>query len=1388
MPSPRAAATLLLASTCSLPLPARVFDPPSGEQRPGGFYTVLADFDGDGFADLAGAVASQARVSVLLGDGSGRFGREWTAGVGSSPFAVVADDFDEDGHLDLAVTNDPDLSLLLGNGDGTFGPGTRFPLGADITQFAASADFDEDGHRDLAVAIRNPYRVAVLLGNGDGTFRPFVHLPTALGRPRAIVAQDFNEDGHQDLAVSSESYPEMSVHLGRGDGGFHPESILRDVPPGSTDMVAADFNRDGHTDLALSSTFGDTVQVRLGGGDGAFEFPEIIVLTDSVLGLGTADFDRDGRQDLAAATALGYALADAVHALGGSGTGSFTHEQEIGLGADYYYVYVEHVLAGDVNGDAYPDLILSPGAIVLLNAATPPGPCADADADGFGAPGNSACPGGGATDCADADPARSPGRPEICDGIDSDCDLAIDEGFDRDGDGVRICASDCDDGDAAAFPGADEVCDGIDDDCDGRVDEEPEATASCLDDGFPCSIESCEAMLGCEAEAAACRGMDGAASLFSGQVLPHLNRPVATAAGDLDEDGHADLAVADVLAQEVAILFGDGGGGFSRRRNLPLPAYPYEVALADLNADDHRDLVVRAEEVWIALGSGNGTFRPFTPFDAGYGSGDIIVADFDGDGVPDVATVNVSHWDVSVLRGNGDGTLGPHARYPVGDVPYDLASGDLDGDGRLDLVTANYGDDSISILRGLDAGAFAPESRVLLGAGPIALALDDFDRDGDLDVAAANYTYAAVSVLPGNGDGTFGSESFYPSDSPFRDTVATDLDRNGTVDLAAAASRVAAVFPFLGDGNGSFAPIAPAATSNYPRSIVAVDVDENDITDLVTTNDYTDDLTVLLGAGDGSFPSPWRSFAAGGNLQNLVEGDFNTDGLLDVAAADWLAKSVCILLGVGGGELGPPVKFRVVGNPWSVMTADLDGDGVLDLLVNDGLIVEALRGHGDGTFSLWTQTYVEREVTRIGLGDVNLDGWVDMVTTHYADQAISVLLATGDGRFEVSGPVPTPGRAIEVAVADVNGDLRPDLVVTNAGDVVTNVSVHPGNGDGTFGQPLLLEASAAPVGVAIADLNLDGAPDLVVASDGGVTVLVGTGDGRFAGSTYPAAPIRLWSSGYSVRIEDFNADGVPDVAAEADGDVVAVLPGNGDGSLAGAVIFDPGKPFSFYLATGDLDADGRPDLAVVSQQTAVSVALNRGPLSGCLDRDLDGYGWPGNPACPGGTVKDCDDGRAAVFPGAAETCDLLDNDCDLAIDEAADGDGDGWHACLDCNDTDDTVFPGAEEINDGLDNQCPGSGGFGLVDELSGPVSIGIAGALLWAEQPGARRYQIARSASGDFSTGCATFTSKGPPWDDGEAPAAGRMFFYLVRPLKPSAGSWGPTSAGVERILLCMR
>lgn len=194
----------------------------------------------------------------------------------------------------------------------------------------------------------------------------------------------------------------------------------------------------------------------------------------------------------------------------------------------------------------------------------------------------------------------------------------------------------------------------------------------------------------------------------------------------------------------------------------------------------------------------------------------------------------------------------------------------------------------------------------------------------------------------------------------------------------------------------------------------------------------------------------------------------------------------------------------------------------------------------------------------------------------------------------------------------------------------------------------------------------------------------------------------------------------------------------------------------------------------------------------CVDVDADGFGLPGLPSCPGGTANDCDDADPLNFPGNLESCDNQDNDCDSVVDNGFDLDGDGFTICEspsgDCDDTSSVTHPGAPEVNDGADNQCPGDPGYGMTDEISGNTGFYDAldlSAYSWPVQEGANRYQIARSSSPEFSVGCSMFETRNTVLSDPDTPPGG-VFYYLVRPLKPQAGSWGRSSTGIERVSVC--
>jgi len=164
-----------------------------------------------------------------------------------------------------------------------------------------------------------------------------------------------------------------------------------------------------------------------------------------------------------------------------------------------------------------------------------------------------------------------------------------------------------------------------------------------------------------------------------------------------------------------------------------------------------------------------------------------------------------------------------------------------------------------------------------------------------------------------------------------------------------------------------------------------------------------------------------------------------------------------------------------------------------------------------------------------------------------------------------------------------------------------------------------------------------------------------------------------------------------------------------------------------------------------------------------------------------------------------DTTDGHDEVYGARLDCCADADRDAINACSfdalenptggDCGDTNSTVYPGAPEINDGLNNQCPGDAGFGQVDEVSGVTRFNDPNdknTFCWPQQAGATGYEVVRSDSPRFDTGCAGTTTAETCWSPLGDPGAGQTYYYVVRAVSPHVGSWGADSGGVERTILC--
>ena len=368
-------------------------------------------------------------------------------------------------------------------------------------------------------------------------------------------------------------------------------------------------------------------------------------------------------------------------------------------------------------------------------------------------------------------------------------------------------------------------------------------------------------------------------------------------------------------------------------------------------------------------------------------------------------------------------------------------------------------------------------------------------------------------------------------------------------------------------------------------------------------------VTYSSGPGEGPF------------ADSVAIADLNGDGKLDLAVVNGYLGTVAVLLGNGDGTFQTAVPYSTGGGfPNAVAIADVNGDGKADIVVancgadgcqsGDEGSVSVLLGKGDGTFQA-PVSYSAWVPDSVAIADVNGDGYPDLVVADYFQDGsgnsggVSVLLNNGDGTFQPPVSYGVPGYiAVSVAVADVNNDGKPDLLVANdcldfsckSGSVVVLL----GNGDGTFQPGTAYTSGVAATSLAVADLNGDGHPDLVVAdmgvwpnTYGAVSVLLGNGDGTFQ-------PAVTYSSGaggaYSVAVADVNGDGKPDIVVADEGGksyetgVVGVLLGNGDGTFQKAVLYSSGvgtTPPAWYstssIAIGDVNGDGRPDLVVADQ-------------------------------------------------------------------------------------------------------------------------------------------------------------------------------------------------------------
>jgi hypothetical protein len=688
---------------------------------------AAADFNRSGWTGLVVANShvhgGASTISVFFGIGPNQFTGGSTYPVCAGPTAVLATDINHDGYADIIVacTGDATIDVLLNNGAGGFGTATSYyPLSGNPVALVAG-DFVGKGYVDIASADSNG-NVSILLNTtGNGTFATS-HV-TVGGTLSGVAAGDFNRDGHLDLAVSDSANNNIHVLANNGSGAFTQfGTYSTGANSKPSDIVAADFNQDGNIDVATSNAGTNTAIVLLGNGTGAFTANTPQATGTDPIALVTTDVNSDGYPDLVAFDELSGSTG-AVAVLLGNGDGTLQVAQ---TSAQAFLPGTQAIVA-DFNRDGKPDIALTQQgnqkASVLLNNTLP---TQYPDGRSFAA------------------------FNTLTNGMGNFADSVAVGDFNKDGK-LDIAVSYMQDNDVRVLLGGG-------------------------------------------------NGSFGAASTYAAGTQPYW-----IASGDLNGDGYPDLVTANTTLSAstgtISVLMNNKNGTFASAATYPVGNQPYQVAIGDLNGDGHPDLAVTnnaANTVSILFGSSAGTFTAQPTLSTCANPYGVAIGDFKHNGSPSVAVTCYASSQLEIFPNNGNGTFGSPFMYTVGNSingltpnPASIALGDFNRDGKLDIVVGNTTANNISFFAGNRDNTFNASVESPSLNFPDSIVAGDFNGDGILDIAGVAPVWNAVELTLGVGDGTFGSISQRAAGQLAMKTVpwalaAGDFNGDGQLDIVTA--------------------------------------------------------------------------------------------------------------------------------------------------------------------------------------------------------------------------------------------------------------------------------------------------------------------------------------------------------------------------------------------------------------------------------------------------------------------------------------------------------------------------------------------------------------------------------------------------------------------------
>src|SRR5579859_3087775 len=896
--------------------------------------------------------------------------------------------------------------LAAGQSFGCFGAPTGYQAGSN-PRAVVFGDFNNDGKLDMATAgFANS--VCISLGNGDGTFQN----PNCFGSglhaftSNSLAVADFNKDGKLDLVVANYDTNDVAVLLGKGDGTF-PAQV--NYAAGTTPFgVAAGDLGNGSLDIVVADSGGGTISVLVNKGDGTFNAAVPYVVHAAPFSIAIGDINKDGKNDVIVGDTTGS--FGNIDLLLSNGDGTLQNA----IAVIRMPPYLSNIVIGDFNNDGNLDVAANTFNVAGYVSV------ALGNGDGTFQPATSlASPTSYGLAAADL---NGDGKLDVVLSNAGGNQISIYRG---NGDGTLRHVADYLAG-SVTYGVAVADLNG-----DGHPDIAVVNQNSSNADVFlntTCTIyhftmstpPASTAGVQFNAAVSIVEGFGNINTGYTGTVHFTSTDPAAVLPADstltngtgifpvtLKTSGSQTITATDTVNSTItgsATVAVSPAAAATFFVSVPARRTPGSAFDIGVQVNDQFQNIATGYRGTVHFTSSDG--RASLPADYTFTSGDAGRHVFRNAGIlltQGTQTVTARDTGNNSVTGTGSILIGPEAAcfpssptYNADNNPYAIAAGDFRHNGKTDVAVVNFSSNDVSVFLGNGDGTFQPAVNYAVGKSPVAIGVGDFNGDGKLDIVTANLTDTNLSVLLGNGDGTFqaAKNTALAALSNPRGLAVGDFNGDGKLDVAVSfsGSFYKTVRIMAGNGDGTFSIGSSVAAGSLPEFVIAGDFNGDGALDFAVADYGSNIITVALNNGSGSFPVT-HTYTVGSSSSSapnsIAVGDFNGDGKADLAIANFNDNNISVLLGNGNGTFQNAVNYPVGVSPTSVISGDFDGDGFADLAVansdpfsfNPGT-VGILLGDGAGNFQAQQTFTVGLQPFSLVAADFNGDSILDFAVAN----------------------------------------------------------------------------------------------------------------------------------------------------------------------------------------------------------------------------------------------------------------------------------------------------------------------------------------------------------------------------------------------------------------------